>query len=454
MTDTIAAIATPLGAGGLGVLRLSGPAAFAIADGVFRTKTPLSQTPPRAARLGDLHDGGAVIDQALALAFRAPHSYTGEDVVEFSCHGGPALLRAGLDLLLRRGARAAGPGEFTQRAFLNGKMDLSQAEAVAALIGARSAAQGRLALNHLRGGLAAETRPWREKLVALLAALEANLDFAEEEVPDLPREALRDSIRAVRNALSTFLAEAGDARAWREGWRVALAGRPNVGKSSLFNALLKTDRAIVTPVPGTTRDTLEETVVWDGLPVVLTDTAGLRRADDPVERAGLERARRAADSADAVLWVVDASAEPAPEDRAAFPPRPDGTVVLVLNKCDRPVPGRAEERWRSFLNAPAVPAVRVSAATGGGLPDLRRAVLNSAAGGREPAESAAGLNARQTQLLRDAEAALGRAAVDPGPDEAVALDLRQALARLNEVTGDGAPDEVIHAVFSNFCIGK
>ncbi|MBK6879481.1 MAG: tRNA uridine-5-carboxymethylaminomethyl(34) synthesis GTPase MnmE [Elusimicrobia bacterium] len=454
MTDTIAAIATPLGAGGLGVLRLSGPLAVSIADGVFRTKTPLSQPPPRGARLGELHEDGVVLDQALALVFRAPRSYTGEDVVEFSCHGGPAVLRGILDLLLRRGARAAGPGEFTQRAFLNGKMDLSQAEAVAALIGARSAAQGRLALNHLRGGLARETRPWREKLLALLAALEANLDFAEEEVPDLPRQRLRETVAEIGAALAAFLAAARDTRAWREGWRVALAGRPNVGKSSLFNALLKADRAIVTPLPGTTRDTLDEAVVWDGLPVVLTDTAGLRRAENPVERAGLERARRAAETADAVLWVVDAAAEPAAEDRAAFRPPTEGTGILVLNKCDRPVPENAESLWRAFLGAPAIPAVRVSAVTGAGLADLRRAVTDGATGGRDPHESAAALNARQTQLLRDAEAALGRAAADPGPDEAVALDLREALARLNEITGDGAPDEVIHAVFSNFCIGK
>lgn len=454
MTDTIAAIATPLGAGGLGVVRLSGPSALAVAESVFQSRPILGKTPPRTARWGHLRDGDIVIDQALALFFPAPRSYTGEDVVEFSCHGGPAVLRAVLAACLRRGARPAGPGEFTQRAFLNGKMDLSQAEAVAALIGARSESQARLALNHLRGGLAGQTRPWREKLLALIAALEANLDFAEDEVPDLPRARLRAEAGAIRSALAGFLDAARDARPWREGVRVALAGRPNVGKSSLFNALLQSDRAIVTPLPGTTRDTLEESVVWDGLPVVLTDTAGLRRADDPAEREGLDRARRAADTADRVLWVVDAGADPSEEDRTAFRPQTDARVLLVLNKCDRPAPSDAESRWREYLGVPSAPTVRVSAVTGAGLDDLRRAVLDGLAGGHEPDATAAGLNARQRQLLDDAERALARVLVDDGPDEAVVPDLRAALDRLNEITGDGVPDEVIHAVFSSFCIGK
>jgi len=454
MTDTIAAIATPLGAGGLGVVRVSGPSALAVADAVFQSRQPLSRVVPRSAVWGHLRDGDAVIDQALALVFHAPRSYTGEDVVEFSCHGGPAILRAALTACVRRGARVAGPGEFTQRAFLNGKMDLSQAEAVAALIGARSDAQARLALNHLRGGLAGQTRPWREKLLALIAALEANLDFAEDEVPDLPRARLRAEAGVVRSALAAFLDAARDARPWREGLRVALAGRPNVGKSSLFNALLQNDRAIVTPLPGTTRDTLEESVVWDGLPVVLTDTAGLRRADDPAEREGLDRARRAADTADRVLWVVDAGAEPNADDRDAFRPRTDGGVLLVLNKCDRPAPVDAEARWQKFLGVPSAPTVRVSAVTGAGLDTLRRVVVDGLAGGNEPDATAAGLNARQRQLLAEAEAALSRAVTDEGPDEAIAPELRSALERLNEITGDGVPDEVIHAVFSAFCIGK
>ena len=453
MTDTIAAIATPLGAGGLGVVRLSGPAALAVAEAIFSSREPLSRAVARSAVWGHLQEDGVPLDQALALVFHAPRSYTGEDVVEFSCHGGPAILRAVLAACVRRGARVAGPGEFTQRAFLNGKMDLSQAEAVATLIGARSEAQARLALNHLRGGLAGKTRPWREKLLALIAALEANLDFAEDEVPDLPRARLRAEAGAIRSALSAFLDASRDARPWREGLRVALTGRPNVGKSSLFNALLQSDRAIVTPWPGTTRDTLEESLVWDGLPVVLTDTAGLRPADDPAEREGLDRARRAADTADRVLWVVDAGAEPTNEDRNAFRPRADG-VLLVLNKCDRPVPADAEDRWKNFLGIPAAPTARVSALTGAGLDALRRAAVGGLAGGNDPDATAAALNARQRQLLAEADAALARVETDDGPDEAVAVELKAALERLNEVTGDGVPDEVIHAVFSAFCIGK
>lgn len=457
METTIAAIATPVGPGGLGVIRVSGPGTLPLADQIFRSRLPLSTAASHTLHHGFLHGEQGVVDEAVAGVFRAPRSYTGEDVVEFSCHGGPVILQRVLSLCTNHGARLADPGEFTRRAFLNGKMDLSQAEAVAELIAARSDAQGRLALERLRGGLSRRLAPIREGVLDLLARVEANLDFEEDDVPALSRKALESRLEMLSEMLSSLLRKAGPTRLWRDGLRVTILGRPNVGKSSLFNALLNSDRAIVTDRPGTTRDTLEETVVWEGVPVSLMDTAGLREADDAVEREGVARARRAAEATDLAVLVVERGAKPSVQDQETARAAGDRPMILALNKADLPFPGGDPGAlWEEALGLNPGTTVSVSARTGEGLPALRRAVLRLAGGGPEPTEPESSLNTRQETLLAETQEFLTSAGAGgpSAPPETTAIDLRHALDRLNRVTGEGAPEEVLSAIFSRFCVGK
>ena len=466
--DTIAAVATPLGSGGLGVVRLSGPKAFAIASGLFHGSSPLDQCPSHTLHHGTITEGSEILDDGVAGLFRAPRSYTGEDVVEFSCHGGAHILRRVLESCLRAGARMADPGEFTRRAFLNGKIDLIQAEAVGDLIAARSDAQRRLALNALRGDLSQKIQPFRDRILDLLAHLEAHLDFVEDEVPNLSRADIRKRLELLITDLTAFLAEAGPGRLWREGIKIAIVGRPNAGKSSLFNALLKENRAIVADVPGTTRDTLEESVLWEGISVTLVDTAGLRETADTVEREGADRARRVLAEADVVFLVGDAGQGPLAEDRAAAQAVRARPVILVLNKMDllfstRETHGQDARAtqfktlWEKELGLLNVPAVFVSALTSDGLDALRREALRLAGGGQEPLEPGIIFNARQEQRVRESVNALNQAeeaAKAGAPEEILAMDIRLALAGLNAVTGQGAPEEVLDAIFSRFCVGK
>jgi tRNA modification GTPase len=459
LDDTIAAVATPAGSGGVGVVRLSGPNAMSIAAGLFRG-APLTEAPTHSLHHGTLHDGETLLDDAVAAVFRSPRSYTGEDVVELSCHGGSHILRRVLETCLRAGARLADPGEFTRRSFLNGKMDLAQAESVADLIAARSDSQHRLALNMLRGELSRAVQPARETLLHLLAHVEANLDFVEDEVPALTRAHLLDPLRNLLHDLALLKERSERGRFWRDGLRIAIGGRPNVGKSSLFNALLKSERAIVTDQPGTTRDTLEESLSWDSMAVTLVDTAGLRDTDDAVEREGTARARQTVANADLIFLVVDASAPPVFDDRAAADAVANRPVILVLNKMDR-IPWKdriaVEDKWGHFLSLKPLGVAAVSAITGEGLDVLRQKAVESVRGGREPSESGLVFNARQEQRLNEALGALGRArdgAETGAPDESVAVDLHAALNALNALTGRGAPEEVLDAVFSRFCVGK
>ncbi len=461
LEDTIAAIATPLGSGGLGVVRVSGPGAFSVGDKVFRSTTPLSEVPSHTLCRGILRQGDEVLDDAVAAVFRAPRSYTGEDVVEFSCHGSPLLLRRVQAACLQSGARLAEPGEFTKRAFLNGKMDLAQAEAVAALIACRSEESRRWALDQLRGSLSALLESLRKRLLNLLARLEASLDFVDDEVPDLSRNELSSAIGSLEKETESLLATAPRGRLFRDGVRAVLAGRPNVGKSSLFNSLLDADRAIVTETAGTTRDTLEESFLADGLPVTLTDTAGLREGREPIETEGIARARRALIASDVVVWVMDASDPLTEEDRRALA-WGDKPAIIVFNKSDLADPGidrmAIEHRARQSLSHPRG-CVFVSARTGEGMDGLRRALADTAspAGGRETGEGPTLLIERHVALLReaaDALAAARQASHSGEPDECVALDLRRALDALDRVTGRGVSDEVLDEIFSQFCIGK
>jgi tRNA modification GTPase len=471
--DTIAAIATAPGAAGMAVIRLSGPDALAIADAVFHGRRPLAGAAGHTLHHGWARwpDGGADgtiaspgdeasprhLDEVVAALFRAPRSYTREDVVELSCHGGELPARRVLAALLAAGARLARPGEFTLRAYLNGRLDLAQAEAVADLIHATTEKAHDLALAQLAGALSRRLGEIGEGLADALAEVEARVDFAEDvggvEVP----AHVVAAIAATDESLGALLAGAAYARALRDGVRVPLVGRPNVGKSSLFNALLGEERAIVTALPGTTRDRVSEAMVLEGMRVTLSDTAGSREALEPVEAIGVRVAHEAIEHGSVVLWVLDHSAALTADDRALAARLAGKAVLVALNKCDRPAAfGRAEVE--GLLDGGAHRAVAVSALRGDGLPELRGA-LGELLGVGQP-EGALGetvCNQRHAEALERARTALGRAAAAAHaalPGEIVALELRDALAALGEVTGHSVSEDLLDRIFSRFCVGK
>lgn len=453
--DTIAAIATPPGEGGIGIVRISGAEARPIVERIFRPARPGPLRPYRL-RYGHVVDPatGAIIDEVLVAFMRAPHSFTREDVVEISCHGGPQPLQATLDLALASGARLARPGEFTLRAFLNGRIDLSQAEATLDVIRARTAAGLALAQAQLGGWLAREVRAIRATLMECLAYVTVVVDFPEDEVePQDLGPALRTSLAAVER----LLAGADQGIIYRQGARVAIVGRPNVGKSSLLNALLRADRAIVTPIPGTTRDTLEESANLDGIPVTLVDTAGIHTSTDPVEQLGIARARAALDSADLALLVFDAQRPVSEDDLTIAALTHAKPTILVWNKCDDP--GQALPSF-GMLEHPALRAtVRISARTGAGVDELAHTIATTLLGGVPPAAAEARLvsNPRHRDALRRAEASL-RAALEGWesghPTDLIGGDLTAALNALGEITGETVGDDLLDTIFSRFCIGK
>jgi tRNA modification GTPase len=456
LEDTIAAVATARGAGGLAVVRVSGPAALACADAVFRGAAPLVASASHTLQHGwVIAADGARLDEVVAAVFRAPRSYTREDVVELSCHGGRLPAARVLEALLAAGARAAAPGEFTLRAFVHGRIDLAQAEAVADLIAAETDAARALAVECLAGALSAELDAQGERLRDLLAEVEARVDFAEDvggvEVP--PH--VIDGLRAAAEAIAALL---GRSRGWeqvRAGARVALAGAVNAGKSSLFNALLGEERALVTPEPGTTRDRVSEPLELGGVRVTLSDTAGLRDAADPVERLGVARARAALGPGGVVAWVVDASAPLGPVEPEVARAAADGTLVVALAKCDLPARTGAAE-VRAALGARHVPVVETSARTGAGIADLRAVLAVLVA--PPPREGGAFTgNPRHLEALAAAHAALAEAAdlgAGGAPGELVASALRAAMRALDAVTGRAVEDDLLERVFARFCVGK
>jgi len=454
--DTIAAIATPPGAGGIGIVRLSGPKALAIVHPLFRPqgRRGLDRAPSHRMLYGWIERGGEPVDEVLAVVMRAPHSYTREDVVEVHCHGGALVTRTVLEMALAGGARMAEPGEFTLRAVLNGRLDLTRAEAVQDMISARSAWGLRASANQLRGRLFGEIHALRDTVAHVAAWVAAGIDFPEEDVVFARREEIGRELQEVAARLERLLATAPGGRRLREGLAVAIVGRPNVGKSSLLNALLKESRAIVTDVPGTTRDTLEETLDLGGLAVRLTDTAGIRETAEPVEREGVARTQRALGEADLVLAVVDGSAPLTAEDRRVLAMAPAGAALAVMNKRDRmpaPVP-----------DGPGVleglPCLAVSALRGDGLPELEQWIRQWAVQDERPLlEHAALTNLRQQQASQSALAAVRSALAGVAEglgEELIAVDLSRALDALGDIVGETTADDLLARIFSEFCIGK
>lgn len=442
MNDTIAAISTPFGEGALAVLRLSGPRAIAVADGLFFSKVKASELPPRVAQFGTIEDRGGKVDEVLLTVFRAPASYTGEDVVEISGHGGVLVSRRILELLFTHGARPAQPGEFTQRAFLNGKMDLTQAEAVMDVISAQTELALKAATEQLEGRLGDRIRALREALLELLAHIEAHIDFPEEDIDPDTGDALRRRMNAIRGDMEKLLATAGQGRVLREGVRTVIYGEPNVGKSSLLNLLLGSERAIVSAQPGTTRDVIEEVVNLRGIPLRLADTAGVRESADEIELAGMERTRRQVERADLVLHVVDASAPAAPSSAPA-----ESGAVRVLNKVDL----GEHESWRG------ADGVRLSCKTGSGLEALADAIEARVLGGAAKPDWTVAINARHQECLQRAGAFLDAAlhAFEDGlSPEFIAEELRAAMEAVGDVVGGVDAEDVLGKIFGSFCIGK
>ena len=440
--NTIVALSTPRGRGALAVIRLSGPDAIAIAQGMG-----LSEVEDRKATLTTLtrprdHE---VLDQVLLTCFRAPHSLTGEDVVEISCHGSPAVVRSVIDTTLELGAVLAGPGEFTLRALSNGKINLAQAEAIRDLIAAQTEAAVKQASRQLNGELSVALGPFKEKLVEAIVVLESALEFVEDDLPAVRVQEIESELAAVSTGVEKLARTFAAGRLLQEGIKVTITGRPNVGKSSLFNGLIERERAIVTDIPGTTRDTLSEAIDLEGIPVILTDTAGLRETTDGIETLGMERTRRAMGDSDLVLVVLDGSTELGPSDLDLLSQTENTRRLVVRNKSD--LPGFAASSG----------CINVSARTGEGLTTLRSAILASLHNNGVEDGSLLITNARHYDLLcstqRELEAA--RSALREGHSEELVLaPLHNALRFLGQITGETTTEDILSEIFATFCIGK
>ena len=444
-TDTIGAIATPPGRGALGIVRLSGPDAVRIARELAGRAEPFAPRHATLARVESVHDRPP--DQVVITWYAAPHSYTGDDCVEMTAHGSPVILEGLLAAAIDRGARRAGPGEFTLRAFVNGRIDLTQAEAVADLTAAVTPRQVRAAFEQLEGRLGGEVRAIGERLFDLVARLEASLDFPDEGYHFEPPDRVALAIGQIQNDVRSLLSSSSAGCLLRRGATVVISGRPNTGKSSLFNALLRVERAIVSSAPGTTRDILIESFDLNGVPVTLVDTAGQRETPDIVEAEGVRRARAAAERADLELLVIDGSEPLAPEDETLLATA-NGSRVVVLSKVDRRPAWEPDARFDR--------AVRLSAATGDGLSELA-ARIESALGASADIEVPRVTNERHVHALDEASAALSRAAdlASAGaPEELVIVELTAARAHVEEVTGTRTQDDVLARIFERFCVGK
>ena len=460
LDDTIVAIATPPGRGGIGVVRIAGPRAVEIAEPMLRLKHALE---PGHAVLEELIEPCGAdtqgssplpqrIDEVVVTYFAKPNSYTTDDIIEISAHGSPVVLRHIVELCIAARARLAEPGEFTMRAFLNGRIDLTQAEAVRDLIDSQTLYQAKIAAQQLEGALSKRLQPIKRKLVELIAVLEAGIDFAEDDVSVLPNPIILERIAAVRQPLEQLAATFAYGKIVHEGLTLAIVGRPNVGKSSLFNRLVERERAIVTATPGTTRDLVSETVAIGGIPIQLVDTAGIRQAFDEAESIGIRKSMEALADADLVLVVLDASQPVTVENNELLRLVESRPTIVVGNKCDLV----SSDQWSAHRGQS--PRVRASALTGEGMAELRAEILRHV-GGENGAQIEAGFltNVRHQGLVQDSLAALDAAtgAIDAKvPHEMLLLDLYNALRPLDAVTGATTTDDILNLIFSTFCIGK
>jgi len=447
--STIVALSTPRGRGALAVIRLSGAEAIAIA----KQLAGLDEIESRRATLTQLRrpNDNEILDQALLTCFPAPHSLTGEDVVEISCHGSPAVVRSIIDATLELGAVLAGPGEFTLRALSNGKINLAQAEAIRDLIAAQTDAAVQQASRQLNGELSNALGPFKEKLVEVIVLLESALEFVEEDIPVPRLNEIENELAAVSAGVKKLSESYSAGRLLQEGIRVAITGRPNVGKSSLFNKLVERARAIVTDIPGTTRDTLSEVIDLEGIPVILTDTAGLRETTDGIETLGIERTRRAMGDSDLVLVVLDGSATLGPADRDLINQTANARRLVVMNKSDLPTFNT------SSCCVEELQTINVSARTGEGLATLRSAILASLSSNGIEDGSLLITNARHYDLLCGTQRELEAARVvlrERHSEELVLVPLHNALRLLGQITGETTTEDILSEIFATFCIGK
>lgn len=457
--DTICAIATAIGEGGIGIVRVSGKQAVAIADKIFlspsgkRAMTSLSHQ----AVYGRIVDPGSLetVDEVILLVMRAPRSYTREDVVEIHCHGGPVPLQRILDVTLRQGARLAEPGEFTKRAFLNGRLDLAQAEAVIDIIRSKTDASLRAAVGNLSGKLSGKVKELRHTILGMIAQLEAAIDFPEEDIEEAAANEVAHLISGATAGLDALLSTAESGRILREGLATVIIGKPNVGKSSLLNALLRENRAIVTDIPGTTRDIIEEYVNIRGVPVRIIDTAGIRDTADMVEKIGVERAKELVRQADLILLLLDSSMPLSQEDRAVLELLTGSEAIVLINKSD--LPARLDfgevERYTHGRKV-----MKISVAQEEGLAELEQAIASLVYSGQvNQAEAAYVNNVRHAAALRQARNSLADAlaTIEAGmPSDCIVVDLRAAWEKLGEITGETVGDDIIDQIFTQFCIGK
>ena len=458
MTDTIVALATPTGRSGIGIVRLSGSDSAAIVSHLLGDYANLLV--PRRAHLRNLVDplSNEVIDEAIVTWFKAPHSFTGEDVIEIACHGSPVVLRQVIDLCLRLNARMAEPGEFSLRALANGRMNLTEVEAIRDLIDAQTTASTRQAIRQLRGEFSHELQPIKDELLDVIVMLESALEFVEDDLPETQNASIRSKLEKIRDDVEKISSTFQAGKLIREGLRVALVGRPNVGKSSLFNALLGSDRAIVTEIAGTTRDQIQERFTIDEIPISLIDTAGLRDTNDVVESIGVERSRRTMADADLVLVLLDAAEKLSEEDRDIVESVSDLEHLIVVNKIDiSDKAGDFAMDVRSNFQIPQSALLALSAKTGAGIAALKRAIVDPFRSENVSSNGFLVTDARHYDLLNRASSEIGHSIellVEQQSEEIVLVGLHNAMRYLGEITGETTTEDMLTRIFSTFCIGK
>ncbi len=453
--DIIAAVSTPAGSGGIGIVRISGEGAVELADRIFVGKCPLVKKPSHTISYGHIKDGETVIDEVLVSVMRAPHTYTKEDIVEINCHGGGYVTHRVLETVLKYGARSAEAGEFTKRAFLNGRIDLTQAEAVIDLISSPTEYAREMAVGQLEGRLKRKVKQMRSEVIDMIASLEAVIDYPEYDVEEESKQSIRKKSETLLAQMEELLSSAAQGKILKEGIKTVILGKPNVGKSSLLNFLLEEERAIVTDIPGTTRDTVEETVNLHGIAVKLVDTAGIRETADQVEKIGVERSKAHAKDADLLLLLLDSSKELEEEDREIFPLLEGKKSVVLLNKTDLPAKLDLAQVKKEIPGASIV--LPVSIQKGEGMESFLQALKDLFFDGEITPQKTMLQNTRQKDALqkaKDATCHLLETLQMDLPEDFLSMDLQEISEALGEITGDAASDEIIDRIFTKFCLGK